>query len=260
MRILAPGLALVIACALASCGDAASDALPSDEQQIRAVVVDGLTTLDRNACRNRFTPAYIRQITGARGRAGRSACRRIVAGRVLTADEATVAAVRLRGSRASAEARPQGLNRPFRTLDVALRERSGRWRIDRVTDGKLDRVRFFAFARRELPLLVGELPESIVDCVLRDFKSTDDQTLARALIRADLRIFVVPTLVCGARDRHTTPLPASIRTCWARGMRAELRSGPLARQLAANRDNLSILESQSLARAARRTLVPCLAL
>ncbi len=37
-------------------------------------------------------------------------------------------------------------------------------------------------------------------------------------------------------------------------MGAEMCSGPPARELAANRDNLSVLGSQGLVRAARRTL------
>jgi hypothetical protein len=94
--------------------------------------------------------------------------------------------VAINGPRASATVCPQGGEQDgLRTLELRLRRRDGRWRIDRLSGATLDRGEFERAVREELTAPPDALDAASADCVVRGLRSVDDARLARSIIGGD---------------------------------------------------------------------------
>lgn len=182
-RAMRTGLASAIAAsALASCGGSdGGDDISGDEEALRASVTAAATSKDPDSCARYSTQRFLEEITGKRGRAALRSCR-------ADADEAGIESVAfgrvaISDRRASATVRPQGDKEDgLRTLELKLRKADGRWKVDRLARGTVERGAIDRLLREELSAPPNELDAASIGCVVRKVRAIAETTLARAII------------------------------------------------------------------------------
>lgn len=262
MRARAPGLIIVVlACALSACGgdEGSSGArkLSKDEQQVRAVLREALTTKDPDACTRLLTQNLLEQVSTERGKGAVRDCR-------MDADSASATSVMIdrvavSGPRAGADVRPRGGSLTFKTVTIGLRKAGGRWKLDRLKKGTLDRPAFIAFARKELRSGPGAVAGKTVDCFVREISTKNDEQITRALFKADQRLFLLPITICAVRNELALRgVPGDVVQCVVGRVRRELTTGATARRLRASRAAAAELaDSPALERVVRRSAIAC---
>lgn len=243
---------MAAACALSACGgsdDPGSGQKPAnnaqtsaDERQVRAVVTEALTSKDPDACTRLFTKAAVERFTYRRGRRAIAECRDDAD--EVAATSVTIARVSVTGEQAKADVEPKGGNLPLRKVTFALRRVSGRWKIDRLTAGTLNRTAFLREAREDLSEPPDALPAETADCVLADLDTASDEELVGFYTESDVRLILLPTVICALRSQlPRTQEAAPFVACVTKATRRELTSGELGRALADEPD-LGLLDSK----------------
>lgn len=247
MRGRVTALVGVMAIALTACGggeqqqDAAVKPADAEEKQVRDVVVEALKTNDPSACTRLLTQSAVEQFTLQRGRKALAECRD-------DADEVgarTVAVRRIEvdGLRAEADVEPRGGTLTLKTATFVLRKDGGRWKIDELTAGTLDRAAFMREAREELAEEPSGMAPEVVDCVAKDLEASRDAEIMRLYIDSDPRVLLAPAVVCAIRAQlPRTPAARPFVDCVTRAARRELTTGALGRSLSQDAD-LGVLET-----------------
>jgi hypothetical protein len=144
-RLIAAG-ACALACTLSACGGgsggagtAVTPATPA-ERQVRSAVQEVLTTRRPSACTRLMTRRFVERTSAEHGAAALRTCRQ-------NADEAgaktlSIDRVSIAGAGAVADVSPSGGSLPFVHATLGLRKVAGRWKLDSLRGGKLDRPAF----------------------------------------------------------------------------------------------------------------------
>jgi hypothetical protein len=128
-RILVP-LAL-LACAaltLTACGGGGS----SDEDKITETIETVATTSDPSNCTELETLAFVEQNSQEKGKAAVKTCEKEAEAGEEEAEGASVSNVSVNGSKATAEAEFEGGSLGSQSLEVALVEEGGTWKLDQI--------------------------------------------------------------------------------------------------------------------------------
>jgi hypothetical protein len=225
-----------------------------EEQVVRDVVQEAMTTTDPSACTELVTLALVEQTSGERGAAALKACRDDADHPAATSLK--IDAVRVSGPRASADIRPSGGALPFKTATIGLRKSGGKWKVSRLKSGVLDREAFFAVLRRQFAEPPDAVPQAIADCAAKDLEGESDRRLTRAYLKPERIVFIIPVLLCTTRTQlQDAGVPAAIVACMTRRFRRELQTGAFGRTLAADPDGA--LKSDAYERLARRFAAAC---
>lgn len=265
------GLAALVLSGLAACGGddkpAAAGTTPSapgttagpaaasgEEQVVRDVVQEAMTTTDPSACTELVTLALVEQTSGERGAAAIKSCRDDADNPAATALK--IDAVRVSGPRASADIRPSGGALPFKTATIGLRKSGGKWKVSRLKSGVLDRAAFFRVLRRQFAEPPDAVPQAIADCAAKDLEGESDSRLTRAYLEPEPVVFIIPVLLCTTRgELQRSGVPAAIVECMTRLFRRELENGAFGRRLAADPDGA--LRTEAYQGLARRFAAAC---
>ena len=225
-----------------------------EEQVVRDVVQEAMTTTDPSSCTELVTRALLEQTTGRRGAAAIKICRDDADHPAATSLK--IDAVRVSGPRAAADIRPSGGGLPFKSATIGLRKSGGKWKVSRLKSGVLDRDAFFRVVRRQLAEPPDAVPEAIASCAAKDLQSKSDSRLTRAYIKPERVVFIIPVLLCTtSSELRRSGVPAPIVACMTRLFRRELESGAFGRKLAADPDGA--LKSNGYASLARRYAAAC---
>lgn len=235
MRACATGLVILVVCAIGACGDESGDSARSDdESQIRAVLTEALTATDPAICERRATRRFLDQFRALRATTTVRAC----GGDddLAAATSVAIERVAVSGPRAGADVRPSGGQLPFKTVRIGLRRAGGRWKLDRIKGGTLDRPAFLEFMRKQLSASPGSGSQhEIADCTLRELEQTESAAVVKAFVRPDHRLLILPAIVCAVRREFAgSGVRESIVTCVIRRFRRELTTGATGRRLAAD--------------------------
>ncbi|HTN23505.1 MAG TPA: hypothetical protein VL120_05925 [Solirubrobacteraceae bacterium] len=275
MRAQRLAVVALLACPLGACADkkpagaAETAAAPStatvspstatvggEEGAVRAVVQEAMTSTDPSVCTRLVTLELLEQTTHERGAAALKSCRADaddVGAKTLTID-----AVRLSGTRASADIRPRGGGFPFKTATLALRRVGGQWKISRLKSGELDRTAFNREVRRQFSQPPNAIPAGVVDCAVKELASTSDPAVADIFLKSRQAVLLVPVVVCGILaqvERQGVPRP--ILDCMAIRFRRAFTTGVLGRRIAADPKVLSRLASSGGEELGRRIGAAC---
>jgi hypothetical protein len=254
MRAVLTGALSLLACALGACGGGGTDS--KEEKQARAVVQEAMTTKDPGACTRLVTEKFREQTTLERGAAGISSCRRDAA--TAASDSLSIDRVAVTGASAEAEIRPKGGSLPFKTATLGLRKTAGRWRIDRLKAGTLDRVALGRTMREQLTSPPDRLPAKTVDCAVRDLRNTSDSAIVEAYVKPAPRVLVIPVAVCIVRvELADSGAPPNVVACIERGIRRELTTGALGRRLDRDPSSIAALQSADGERLGARVARAC---
>jgi copper chaperone CopZ len=128
-RILVPLALLVLAAlTLTACGGGGS----SDEDKITETIEKAATTSDPSNCTELETLNFVEQNSEEKGKAAIKSCEEEAKEGNEQAEEANVESVSVNGSKATAEVEFEGGPLGSQTLEVALVEEGGTWKLDQV--------------------------------------------------------------------------------------------------------------------------------
>jgi hypothetical protein len=234
----------------------AAAATAAEKRRVRAVAIEAVTTTDPSSCTRLVTRRYVEQSTGQRGAAALRSCRD-------DADRAgaktvSIDRVAVDGATAEVDMRPRGGDIAMRTVTLRLVKAGGRWKVDGLVRGTLDRPEFQRVIRQQLDDAKSPLPAATIDCMVADLRTVSDGEIERALIAADQRPYVISAAVCsvvaGLGDQGVS---SSVVSCIKKGIRGVLSTGALGRKLTADPRDPGLLQSPAFAAAARRVATAC---
>ncbi len=129
-RILVPLALLVLAAlTLTACGGGGGS---SDEGKITETIEKAATTSDPSNCTELETPAFVEQNSEQKGKAAVKSCEEEAEAGEQHAEGANVSNVSVNGSKATAEVEFEGGPLGSQTLEVALVEEGGNWKLDQI--------------------------------------------------------------------------------------------------------------------------------
>jgi hypothetical protein len=207
-RLRTPALLALVALTLAAaagCSDDERDPAPattaggsgdaSAEARIRAVIERSFTTRDPADCAALLTARFLRQVTFERGADALAECRRN-APKSEAARSVAISELSVEGDRASARAVPQGGDSDGQDVTLALVERGGAWKLDRMTALRIERERFDRATRRVLLRGPDASTPQQADCFIRRLSTVSDSALERALVAGDRSVILRATITC----------------------------------------------------------------
>jgi len=162
-RILVPLALLVLAAlTLTACGGGGS----SDEDKITETIETAATTSDPSNCTELETLSFVEQNTTEKGKAAIKACEAEAEAGEEEAEGANVSNVSVSGSKATAEAEFEGGSLGSQSLEVALVEEDGNWKLDQIEgfaeyDGKALGEQF----QKQFEKEPGELEPAQAKCI-----------------------------------------------------------------------------------------------
>ena len=128
-RILVPlALLALAALVLTACGGGGS----SDEDKITETIETAATTSDPNNCTELETQRFAEQNSQEKGKAAIKTCEKEAEAGEEQAEGANVSNVSVNGSKATAEVEFEGGSLGSQSLEVALVEEEGNWKLDQI--------------------------------------------------------------------------------------------------------------------------------
>jgi hypothetical protein len=128
-RILVPlALLALAALMLTACGGGGS----SDEDKITEAIETAATTSDPSNCTELETLAFVEQNSQQKGKAAVKACEEEAEAGAEEAEGANVSNVSINGSKATAETEFEGGSLGSQSLEIALAEEDGSWKLDQI--------------------------------------------------------------------------------------------------------------------------------
>jgi hypothetical protein len=129
-RILVPlGLLVVAALMLAACGGGGSS---SAEGEITEAIEKATTTADPSNCTETETLSFVEQNSAEKGKGAIKTCEEEAKAGEEEAEKANVSNISVNGEKATAEVEFKGGSLDSQTLEVALVEEGGKWKLDQV--------------------------------------------------------------------------------------------------------------------------------
>jgi len=161
--LLLPALLLAFALGLSACGGSSE----SDEDKITTAIEDAATGTDPAVCGETQTLAFMEQTTGGKGKEAEKECEQEAKAGTSQPEAVTVSKVAVNGEKATADAAFKGGNLDGQTVEVALVEEGGDWKLDELTGfAKFDSaglVKVFSEQLEEEPNLEPEAAKCIIE-------------------------------------------------------------------------------------------------
>jgi len=146
--LLLPALLLAFALGLAACGGSGE----SDEDKITTTIENAATSTDPAVCDETQTLAFMKQTSGgSSGKEAEKECEEEAKSGEGQPDSVSVSNVKVNGENATADAAFKGGIFDAQTLELALVEEGGDWKLDELT----------GFAKFDPESLVGAFAEQI---------------------------------------------------------------------------------------------------
>jgi ABC-type glycerol-3-phosphate transport system substrate-binding protein len=168
-----PVLVLVLALGLAACGGGGE----SDEDKITSTIENAATSTDSAVCGETQTLAFMEQTTGESGKGAEKACEKEAEEGTNQPDSVSVTSIKVEGEKATANAEFKGGQFDKQTLELALAEEDGEWRLDEFTGfAKFDPAPFVASLSEQLEEEPGIEPET-ASCIVEGIEELSDSEL-----------------------------------------------------------------------------------
>jgi ABC-type glycerol-3-phosphate transport system substrate-binding protein len=158
-----PALLLTFALGLTACGGGGE----SDEDKITTTIEDAATSTDPAVCGETQTLAFMEQTTGGSGKKAEKECEQEAEANADQPESVAVSKVAVNGEKATADAAFKGGSLDGQTVEIALVEEDGEWKLDELTGfAKFDPaglVKVFSEQLEEEPNLEPEAAECIIE-------------------------------------------------------------------------------------------------
>lgn len=127
--LLLPALLLALTLGLAACGGGGE----SDEDKITSTIETAATSTDPAVCNETQTLKFMEQTAGGAGKEAEKNCEKEAEEETNQPDSVTVSKVKVDGEKATADVAFKGGNFNEQTLELALAEEDGEWKLDELT-------------------------------------------------------------------------------------------------------------------------------
>lgn len=144
---LFPAFLLVLALGLAACGSGGE----SDEEKIVSMIETSATSTDPANCKETQTQQFMEQTTGGSGSEAVKECEKETKSGEDNPESVNVSQVKVNGEEATANVGFEGGNFNGQTVEVALVEEEGNWKLNELT----------GFAKFDPTQLVGALAKKL---------------------------------------------------------------------------------------------------
>jgi ABC-type glycerol-3-phosphate transport system substrate-binding protein len=175
--LLLPAVLLALVVGLAACGG--SD--ESDEDAVIETIETSATSTDAAICGETQTLAFMEQTTGSDGKDAEKACEKETEDEENQPDSVNVSEVEIDGEKATANAEFKGGSLGAQTLELALVEEDGNWKLDEP-DGL---VNAFAEQIENEP----EIEPEVADCLVEGLEDLPNPELESIVIENNTDVF-----------------------------------------------------------------------
>lgn len=183
--LLLPVLLLALALGLAACGGGGE----SDEDKITTAIENAATSNDSAVCDETQTLAFMEQTSGGSGKEAEKQCEEEAKSGEGQPDSVSVTKVKVDGENATADAEFKGGFFDAQTLEVALVEEDGDWKLDELTGfANFDSeglVNTFAEQIEEEP----EIEPETASCLVEGIEELSDAELESIVIENNTEVF-----------------------------------------------------------------------
>ncbi len=168
---------LALGVAFSACGSG-----ESDEDKIVGVITSSAKGHDPAECEQTSTLAFMEQSTDGHGSEAVAACEAEKKDLADDPDKVTVTNVRVSGAKATADVAFAGGNFDGQTLDVALVEEGGDWKLDQIRG-------FVGFDRASMIGVFekgfqesAEIPHDLATCLIAALRAESDEALEELIL------------------------------------------------------------------------------
>jgi len=191
-RLAFPALLLASVFALAACGGG-----ESDEEQISGAVATLATNTDPANCEALATLAFLEQVEQEEGKAAIAECEEDAKDPSNDADSVDVTNVEVDGSNATASAAFHGGSLDGQTLNIALVEEDGNWKLDELQGfAKFNRRPLLDGLRKTLNESADELEGIDPECMIEGFEEFSDAELEEVILSDPTNAFIEVAEAC----------------------------------------------------------------
>ena len=183
--LLLPALLLALALGLAACGGGGE----SDEDKIANTIETAATSTDPAVCDETQTLAFMEQTSGSSGKEAEKECEGEAKSAEGQPDSVSVTEVKVDGENATADAAFKGGIFDAQTLELALVEEDGDWKLDQLTGfAKFDPeslVNAFAEQIEEEP----EIEPETASCFVEGIEELSNPELESIVVENNTEVF-----------------------------------------------------------------------
>jgi ABC-type glycerol-3-phosphate transport system substrate-binding protein len=180
-----PVLVLVLSLGLAACGG--SD--ESDEDKIVSAIETAATSSDPAVCDETQTIAFMEQTTGSSGKDAEKECEEETKSVDDNPDSVTVSEVEVDGDSATANAEFKGGTFDAQTLELALVEDEGDWKLDELAGfAKFDAEGLVAAFAEQIEAEPNIEPET-ASCFVEGIEELSDPELESIIVENNTEVF-----------------------------------------------------------------------
>jgi ABC-type glycerol-3-phosphate transport system substrate-binding protein len=174
---LLPALLLALALGLAACGGG-----ESDEDKIVSMIEESATSTDPAICKEAQTQAFMEQTSSASGGAAVKECEEETKSGESNPDSVNVSEVEADGGKATADVAFKGGNFDKQTVEVALVEEDGDWKLDELTGfAKFDSAAFVGALAKQLEE-EPEIESRVSSCIVEGLEEAPEEELEALVI------------------------------------------------------------------------------
>jgi ABC-type glycerol-3-phosphate transport system substrate-binding protein len=184
--LLLPAVLLLLAFGLAACGGSSE----SDEDKITSTIETAATSTDPAVCGETQTLAFMEQTVGETGKAAEKKCEEEAESGENNPEKVKVSAVAVEGEKATANAEFTGGNFDEQTLELALAEEDGEWKLDELTGfAKFDPTTFVGALAKQLEEEPSIEPQ-VAGCIVEGVEEFSKGELEDLVIEANTEAIV----------------------------------------------------------------------
>lgn len=182
---LLPALLLAFALGLAACGGGGE----SDEDKIASTIETAATSSDPAVCDKTQTISFMEQTTGSSGKDAEKECEAETKSADDNPDSVTVSEVKVDGDSATANAEFKGGSFDAQTLELALVEEDGDWKLDELSGfAKFDADSLVSSFAEQIENEPGIEPET-ASCFVEGFEGLSDSELESVVLEDNTEVF-----------------------------------------------------------------------
>jgi ABC-type glycerol-3-phosphate transport system substrate-binding protein len=177
--LLVPLLLLGLALAVAACGGGGGE---SAEGKIASTIETAATGTEAGVCKETQTLAFMEQTNAGTGKEAEKECEEEAKQGENNPDSVKVSKIKVEGEKATADAEFQGGNFDEQTLEVALVEEGGEWKLDEfVGFANFDPTPIIAALREQLEEEESIEPR-VTSCIVKGLEELPEEEFEKLVV------------------------------------------------------------------------------